>query len=42
MPDCSLQEYPAIHKMLSIFLTTPVGSVSCDPTPSEAQRQKID
>jgi len=30
MHDCSLQEFPAIHKVLSIFLTTPVGSLSCE------------
>ena len=27
MPDCSQQEFPAIHKVLSIFLTMPIGSV---------------
>ena len=29
MPDCSPQEFPAIHKLLLIFLSTLVGSVSC-------------
>ena len=28
MSDCSPQEFPAIHKVLSIFVTTPVGNVS--------------
>ena len=32
MPDCSPQEFPAIHEVLSISLTTPVGSVSCRRT----------
>ena len=28
MPDCSPQEFPAIHKVLLIFLTTPVRNIS--------------
>ena len=30
VPDYSPQEFPAIHKVLSIFLTTPVGNISCE------------
>ena len=40
MPDCSPQEFPAIHKVLSIFLTTPVGSVSCERSFSALRRLK--
>lgn len=28
--NCSPQTFPALHKILAIFLTTPVGSVSCE------------
>ena len=41
MPDCSSQEFPAIHKVLSIFLTTPVGSVSCERSFSALRRLKL-
>ena len=41
MPDCSPQEIPAIHKVLSIFLTTPVGSVSCEHSFSALRRLKL-
>ena len=41
MSDCSAQEFPAIHKVLSIFLTTPVGSVSCERSFSALRRLKI-
>ena len=41
MPDCSPQEFPAIHKLLSIFLTTPVGSVSCERYFSAIRRLKL-
>ena len=41
MPDCSPQEFPAIHKVLSIFLTTPVGSVSCERSFSALRRLKL-
>lgn len=41
MPDCSLQEFPPIHKVLSIFLTTPVRSVSCERSFSAPHRLKL-
>ena len=41
MTDCSPQEFPAIHKVLSIFLTTPVGSVSCERSFSALRRLKL-
>ena len=41
MPDCSSQEFLAIHKVLSIFLTTPVGSVSCKHSFSALRRLKL-
>ena len=41
MPDCSPQEFPAIHKVLSFFLTTPVGSVSCERSFSALRRLKL-
>ena len=41
MPDCSPQEFPAIHKVLSIFLTMPVGSVSCERSFSALHRLKL-
>ena len=41
MPDCSPQQFPAIHKVLSIFLTTPVGSVSCKRSFSALRRLKL-
>ena len=41
MPDCSPQEFPAIHKVLSIFLTTPVGSVSCERSFSTLRRLRL-
>ena len=41
MPDCSPQEFPAIHKVVSIFLTTPVGSVSCERSFSALRRLKL-
>ena len=41
MPDCSPQEFPAIHKVLSIFLTTPVGSVSYEHSFSALRRLKL-
>jgi len=30
LSNCSPQTFPALHKILVIFLTTPVGSVSCE------------
>ena len=41
MPDCSPQEFPAIHKVLLILLTTPVGSVSCERSLSALRRLKL-
>ena len=41
MPECSPQEFPAVHKLLSIFLTTPVGSVSCERSFSALRRLKL-
>ena len=41
MPDCSPQELPAIHKLLPIFLTTPVGRVSCERSFSALRRLKL-
>ena len=41
VPDCSPQEFPAIHKVLSIFLTMPVGSVSCECSFSALPRLKL-
>jgi len=41
MPDCSPQEFPAIHKVLSIFLTTPVESVSSERSFSALRRLKL-
>ena len=41
MPDSSPQEFPAIHKVLSIFLTTPVVSVSCERSFSDPRRLKL-
>ncbi|CAH3133933.1 unnamed protein product, partial [Porites lobata] len=35
------QEFPAIHKVLSIYLTTPVGSVSCERSFSALRRLKL-
>ena len=41
MPDCSPQEFPAIHKVLSIFLTTPVLTLLLSPTPSNVMDSVI-
>ena len=41
MPDYSPQEFPAILKVLSIFLTTPVGTVSCERSFSALRRLKL-
>ena len=41
IPDCSPQEVLAIHKVLLIFLTTPVGSVSCERSFSALRRLKL-
>lgn len=41
MPECSPQAFPAICKVLAIFLTTPVGSVSCERSFSALRRLKL-
>ena len=41
IPDCTPQEFPAIHRVLSIFLTTHVGSVSCERSFTALRRVKI-
>ena len=41
MPDCSPQEFPAIHKVLLIFLTAPVQSVSYERSFSAVRRLKL-
>ena len=39
--NCSPQSFPALHKILTIFLTTPVGSVSCERSFSSLRRLKL-
>ena len=38
---CSPQTFPTLHKIFSIFLTTPVGSVSCERSFSALRRLKL-
>ena len=38
---CSPQIFPTLHKILTIFLTTPVGSVSCERSFSALRRLKL-
>ena len=38
---CSLQIFPVLHKILTIFLTTPVGSESCECSFSALRRLKL-
>ena len=38
---CSPQIYPTLHKIFTIFLTTPVGSVSCERSFSALRRLKL-
>ena len=38
---CNPQTFPAIHKILTILLTTPVGSVSCDRAFSALRSLKL-
>lgn len=38
---CNPQTFPAIHKILTILLTTPVGSVSCERSFSALRRLKL-
>ena len=39
--QCSAKFYPAINKILTIFLTVPVGSVSCGRSFSGLRRLKL-
>ena len=39
--QCSARFYPAINKILTIFLTVPVGSVSCERSFSGLRRLKL-
>ena len=41
MPDCSLQEFPGVHKVLSIFPTAPADGVSCERYFSVLRRLKL-
>ena len=38
---CNPQKFPAIYKILTILLTTPVGSVSCERSFSALRRLKL-
>ena len=38
---CSPQTFPTLHKIFTIFLTTPVGSVSCERSFSALRRLKL-
>ena len=38
---CNPRTFPAIHKILTILLTTPVGSVSCESSFSALRRIKL-
>ena len=38
---CSPQVFPVLHKILTIFLTTPIGSVSCERSFSALRRLKL-
>ena len=39
--NCSSQTFPILHKIFTIFLTTPVGSVSCERSFSALRRLKL-
>ncbi len=39
--DCSPQTFPTLHKIFTISLTTPVGSVSCERSFSALRRLKL-
>ena len=41
LSNCSPQTFPALHKIFVIFLTTPVGSVSCERSFSALRRLKL-
>ena len=40
LSECNMQSFPAINKVLTIFLTIPVGSVSCERSFSALRRLK--
>ena len=41
LSKCSPQNFPALHKIFTIFLTTPVGSVSCERSFSALHHLKL-
>ena len=41
LASCSPQTFPTLHKVFTIFLTTPVGSVSCERSLSAFRRFKL-
>ena len=41
LSECSPQTFPVLHKVFVIFLTTPVGSVSCERSFSALRRLKL-
>lgn len=41
LSECNPQSFPVINKILTIFLTTPVGSVSCERSFSALRRLKL-
>ena len=41
LSECSPQTFPTLHKLFTIFLTTPVGSVSCERSFSALRRLKL-
>ena len=38
---CSSQRFPALRKIFTVFLTTPVGSVACERSFSALRRLKL-
>ena len=41
LSKCSPQIFPTLHKIFTIFLTTPVGSVSCEHSFSALRRLQL-
>ena len=41
LSECCDQSFPALNKVLTIFLTIPVGSVSCERSFSALRRLKL-
>ena len=41
LSECSAQTFPVLHKVFIIYLTTPVGSVSCERSFSVLHRLKL-